>query len=109
METGTNIIKNGQIIRSSKNLRTMRDYARVSPVVRIESCDIGNMQEEYNCRYNGTVRVLYADGAESRANFASYHIMIDWIRNRRSWKSAQHIMQGPNMGYLTKPGIIAGK
>lgn len=107
MEYGTNIIKNGCIIRSSKNLRAMRDYARVSPVVRIESCDIGAMQPDGH-RYNGTVRVIYADGAESRANFRSYHIMIDWIRNRRSWRSAEHVMQGPNMGYLSKPGVISG-
>ena len=109
METGVRIVKNGKIIRKSKNLRAMRDYARISPVVRVESCDIGEMDNRYNCRYNGTIRVIYADGAESRAQFISYHIMIDWIRNRRSWKNAVHIMQGPDIGYLTKPGIIAGK
>ena len=108
MDYGTNIIKDGRIIRTSKNLRAMRDYARVSQVVRIESCDIGAPDPAHNCRPNGTVRVIYADGAESRANFASYHIMIDWVRNRRSWRNAQHIMQGPDVGYLTKPGIIAG-
>lgn len=107
METGTNIIKGGQIIRKSRNLRAMRDYARVSPVVRIESCDIGAMQAD-GVRYSGTVRVIYADGAESRANFRSYGVMIDWIRNRRTWRGAAHVMQGPNMGYLTKPGTIAG-
>lgn len=99
----TNIIKNGQIIRTSKNLRGMRDYARVSPVVRIESSPVLGHD------VRGTFRVIYADGAESRANFASYNIMIDFIRNRRTWRSAKHVMQGPDMGYLTKPGIIAGK
>ena len=107
MEHGTNIIKDGKIIHKSKNLRAMRDYARVSPVVRIESCDIGAMQPD-GCRYSGTVRVIYEDGAESRANFASYHIMVDWIRDRRTWRNAKHVMQGPDVGYLTKPGIIAG-
>lgn len=107
MEYRTNIIKGGRIIRTSKNLRAMRDYARVSPVARIESCDIGTLKPD-GTRVNGTVRVIYADGAESRANFESYHIMIDWLRCRRSWCSAKHIMQGPDVGYLTKPGIIAG-
>lgn len=97
---GTSIIKSGQIVHTSHNLRAMRDYARVSRVVRIESCPINN-------GVCGTVRVVYADGAESRANFCSYRIMIDWIRNRRSWRSAEHIMQGPDVGYLTKPGLIA--
>lgn len=100
MDTRTNIIKGGQIIRTSRNLRGLLDYARVSPVVRLESCPIGST--------SGTVRVFFADGAESRANFRSYHIMIDWLRARRSWRSAEHIMQGPDVGYLTKPGIIAG-
>jgi hypothetical protein len=108
METGTNIIKCGRIIRTSRNLRGIVDYARVSPVARIESCDIGAMQPE-GTRYSGTVRILFKDGAESRANFRSYHIMIDWIRNRRSWRGAKHVMQGPDMGYLSKPGIIAGQ
>lgn len=97
----TNIIKNGQIIRTSKNLRGMRDYARVSPVVRIESTPIAD-------GVMGTMRVFYADGAECRANFNSYSIMIDFIRNRRTWRSAKHIMQGPDIGYLTVPGVIAG-
>lgn len=101
METGTNIVKNGKIIHTSKNLWGILDYARKSPVVRIESCRIGDV--------SGTVRVLYKDGAESRANFRSYHIMIDWIRNRKSWKTVKHVMQDENIGYLTKPGIIAGK
>ena len=100
METSTQIIKNGQIIRTSRNLRGIVDYARVSPVVRVESCPIGAM--------SGTVRVFFKDGAESRANFRSYHIMIDWIRGRRTWRAARHVTQGPNVGYLTKPGIIAG-
>lgn len=101
MEYGTNIIKDGKIIRTSKNLRAMRDYARVSPVVRIDSSPI-------NDSHCGTMRVIYADSAESLAYFRSYHIMIDFIRNRRSWRGAEHIMHGPDMGYFTKPGIIAG-
>lgn len=100
METSTRVIKNGQIIRTSKNLRGMRDYARVSPVVHIESAVLGDV--------SGTMRVFYADGAESRANFRSYKIMIDFIRNRRTWRNARHVMQGPDIGYLTKPGVIAG-
>lgn len=102
MQTRTNIIKAGQVIRTSRNLRGMLDYARISPVVRIESTPI-------NEGHNGSMRVFYADGAECLAHFRSYEIMIDFIRNRRSWKSAKHVMQGPDMGYLTKPGIIAGK
>ena len=97
---GTNIVKNGVIIRTSKNLRGMRDYARLSPAARVECTPQGKV--------NGALRVLYADGAESKAHFASYHIMIDFVRNRRSWRSAEIVIYGDNMGYFTKPGIIAG-
>lgn len=100
MEFGTIIIKEGRIIRQSQNLRGMLDYARVSPVVQIESCRLGKV--------SGALRVIYKDGAESSATFRSYHIMIDFIRDRRSWRTALHIMQNENIGYLTKPGIIAG-
>lgn len=100
MEFGTSIIKDGRIIHQSQNLRGMREYARVSPVVQIESCRVGEA--------SGALRVIYKDGAESMATFRSYHIMIDFIRDRRTWKTALHIMQNENIGYLTKPGIIAG-
>ena len=100
MELGTSIIKDGHVIRQSKNLRGMRDYARVSPVVQIESSRLGKV--------SGALRVIYKDGVESMATFRSYHIMIDFIRDRRSWRTALHIMQNENIGYLTKPGIIAG-
>lgn len=93
----------GRIVRTSKNLRGMRDYGRVSPVAIVQSeIDPSNTTR-------GILRVTYANGCSSIASFASYHVMVDWIRNRRSWCSAKHIMQGPDMGYLTKPGIIAGK
>lgn len=96
----TNIEKCGQIIRRSKNLRGMQDYARVSPVRRVELSPAGKV--------NGRLRVLYADGASSSAHFASYHIMVDFVRNRRTWRTAEIVFYGENMGYLTKPGIIAG-
>ena len=96
----TNIEKNGQIIHRSKNLRGMLDYARISPVIRAELTPVGKV--------NGRLRVIYADGASSSAHFASYHIAVDFVRNRRSWKKAEIFYYGGDMGYLTKPGVIAG-
>ncbi len=92
----------GAIVRTSKNLRGMRDYARVSPVAKVEtSRDPAN-----NVR--GVLRVTYSDGCYSIASFAGYHIMIDFVRNRRTWRNAEHILKNEDVGYLTKPGIIAG-
>lgn len=100
MDTTTKIVKDNAVIRTSRNLRGLTDYASVSPVVRVTSCPVRNV--------SGAIRVTYKDGAEGYGNFRSYHVMIDWIRNRRTWRAAKHDMIGPDMGYLTKPGIIAG-
>lgn len=94
------ITHTARVIRRSKNLRGLLDYARVSRVVRVELTPFAKV--------NGSLRVFYADGAIGRANFASFHIMVDWVRNRRSWRGAQIVNYGDDIGYLTKPGVIAG-
>ena len=97
---GTCIINpKNEVIRTSRNLRAMRDYARVSPVRSVR------LEKDGACR--GLLWVSYVDGCRSGASFASYHIMVDWVRARRSWRGAI-ITMPENMGYLTKPGIIAG-
>jgi len=90
----------GSILRTSKNLRGMRDYARVSPVAIVET-----KYDPLNT-YRGLLRVTYENGNYSIASFASYHIMIDFVRNRRTWKNAKRVHNGPDIGYLTKPGVI---
>lgn len=99
---GTTIVDvSGRIIRNSKNLRAMRDYARVSPVARV-------ITRKGKNPHNGTLTVIYQDGATSSAHFASHSIMIDFVRNRRSWRNAEFLHMDGQMGYLTKPGTIAG-
>jgi hypothetical protein len=78
-----NIIKAGRIVRTSKNLRGVLDYARVSPVRRVETTPLPAGA--------GSLRVLYRDGAETRANFASYEVMLDWVKRRRSWAGAAFV------------------
>lgn len=97
---GTQVEKNGQIIRTSRNLRGVLEYARVSYPKRIELTPQG--------KCNGRLRVIFSDGAVTSAHFASYNIMVDWVRNRISWRGVETIFYGDNMGYLTKPGIIGG-
>ena len=93
---------NNDTLRTSKNLRGMLDYARVSPVATIET------KRDPANTVRGVLRVTYSNGCYSIASFASYGIMIDWVRNRRLWRVAVHTMQNENMGYFTKPGTIAG-
>ena len=97
------IDKNGQILHRSKNLRGMRDYARIAPVSRVE---LTPYRLTAWGREAGIVRVIYENGATSSAFFKSYAIAVDWVRNRRTWQNADIIFYGGDIGYLTKPGII---
>jgi hypothetical protein len=97
------IMKEGACVARSRNLRGILDYARRSPVAHIET----SMGYD-GSPVRGLVLVKYADGAHCLTDFASYHIMIDWLRGRRSWRGATWTHRGEDMGYLTQPGIIAG-
>lgn len=92
----------GRVLRESRNLRGMRDYARVSPVRKVQT------ERDPHNPVRGILRVFYADGAHSQASFASHAIMIDFVRNRRTWRGAEFVHVDGVMGYLTKPGVIAG-
>jgi hypothetical protein len=83
MQYGTEISLGGRIIRKSKNLRGMRDYARIARVVRVfaNPCPKNT--------YNGKLQVVYANGAVSCAHFADYTCMLEWLANRRSWRTAK--------------------
>lgn len=98
------VILNGRIIRRSRNLRGMRDYAQVSPVAKIET----RKTKEHDRDPRGMLRVTYANGATCHALFNSHAIMIDFIRNRRTWRGAEIEHADGDMGYLTRPGVIAG-
>lgn len=102
MTYGTAVIKNGAIVKRSKNLRGMLDYSRVSPVVRVAT------MRNKDLPVRGDLLVEYLNGAYCSASFASYHIMIDFVRNRRGWRGADIKHQNEDIGYLSKPGVIAG-
>lgn len=65
-------------VSRSRNLRGLLEYGRKHQVEKIES-----RPDPLNV-VRGELRVTYANGAQGFASFSSYHIMIDWIRNRRS-------------------------
>lgn len=90
-----------RVIRVSRNLRGMLEYARVSPV----ACVITRKGETAG---SGLLTVVYANGCLSQAQFNSHAIMIDFVRNRRSWRAAEFRHQNGTVGYLSKPGIING-
>ncbi len=92
----------GEIVMASRNLACTGRYARRSPVAFVVS-----MKDPNNhCR--GLMQVGFLDGCICTASFASYHIMIDWIRERRMFRDVTHHRMHEDIGYLTKPGLIAG-
>lgn len=93
-----------RIVSRSRNLRGMRDYARVSPV----ACVVCRMRRGHPNDPGGHLWVRYDNGATCETDFASYNIMVDFVRKRRSWRGADFRYLDGNVGYLTSPGIIAG-
>jgi len=92
----------GRVIRFSRNLRGLTEYSRVDPVARVITRKCDQLPER------GELTVIYASGAIARASFASFHIMIDYVRNRRTWRRAEFRHLDGNIGYLSKPGVVAG-
>ena len=85
----TYIMHGGVTVSRTRNLRGLLDYARKSKVATVES-----RVDPLN-HVRGELRVTYLNGAQGFASFASYNIMVDWIRARRSWRTAKYVMQGP--------------
>lgn len=104
MNYSTTVYLAGVPVRSSRNLRGARDYARVSPVARAD-CEKRNAHDNDPA---GILYITYANGATCAADFSSYRIMVDFVRTRRSWKGAAIRYLGGDVGYLTRPGLIAG-
>lgn len=101
-EGSTYVTFQGVTVAKSRNLRGIRDYARKSPVIKVETRKCIDLPE---C---GELRITYANGAQGFAFFRSHGIMIDFLRNRRSWRNVEFVHLDGNMGYLTKPGEIVG-
>lgn len=102
-EGETYIVLNGATVKRSKNLRGLLDYSRKAKPVKVET------RKDPSLPVCGQLRVTYNDGAIGHAFFRSYEIMIDWVRGRRSFRRIEVTHKDGDVGYLTKPGIIAGK
>lgn len=90
----------------SRNLRGLVDYARKYRVV----CIITRKEMTADTYARGELRVVFSDGGIGDASFASFEIMIDWVRNRRTWRERGAVVRNIDtpMGYLTQPGTLAG-
>lgn len=76
----------GRIVKRSKNLRGIPEYARISPVARVELIELPESR--------GSLRVIFQNGAVTRSIFESYSIMCGWVRARRSWNDYKLFVNG---------------
>lgn len=97
----------GEVLHRSKNLRAMLRYADWKEGRGVKQVD-ARKRNGYENDPAGVLTVLYRNGATCTAAFASYNIMVDFVRKRRSWVRAAITYHDGDMGYLTKPGTIAG-
>jgi len=86
---GTIVYLRGYEVMQSRNLRAMRDYARVSPVARVET------RPNSANPFNGVLSVTYANGAGCVAHFADYSVLLEWVGNRRTWRNAEWHVSPP--------------
>jgi hypothetical protein len=76
------ILKGRTVAYTSRNLRGLLDHARrAGPPVRVTLRQTHPMTDSQPF----TMRVLYPDGAEGVARWASWRVAGDWMRARRSW------------------------
>lgn len=86
---------NGDVIRRSKNLRGLREHARLHGVAAVSVNDTDgrfyHLHEWRNAvEYDGDIRryeytVTFANGDIGRDFFADWRIAADFTANRRSW------------------------
>lgn len=77
----------GAVIHRSRNLRGVLDHARRAGLRSVHAYP--------SARGQGLLGVTFADGAQCRVRFASYAVLCDWLRARRSWAGARRIAGGP--------------
>jgi hypothetical protein len=82
---GTNIIKAGQVVSRSKNLRGLLTYNRRAHVVRVE------IKRDDSNPFNGRLFVTYADGATCSAFFSDFRVLVSWVERRRIFKNAEMV------------------
>lgn len=84
------ILKNGEVVSTSKNLRGIFRYR--SPVKAAYALtEPDNTGLEWPTCTRGVLAVAWHDKAESIISFASHKVLVEFLNNRRSWKGVRHI------------------
>lgn len=72
-----------RLVKSSRNLRGILDYARISPVERVDCQRL--LSESPGGPQFYPVTFFYDNGAIGQADFQDWRVLVDWIKARRSW------------------------
>lgn len=89
------ISKDGVIVKRSRNLRGVLDYARQHPVIKAE-IDYVETSGGY------LVKFYYWDNAASQSNWADADVARCWVYDRLSWGKPVKADKTVNKGILTK-------
>lgn len=76
------IHRNCALVKRSRNLRGILDYARVSPV---QSIDCQRLISETSDARLYSVTFLYDNGAIGESDWNDWRVLVHWIKARRSW------------------------
>lgn len=105
-----------EVIHRSRNLRGLRDYARISPVVGVEVRDTDGRALELHRELTRTGEerpyrryeylVQYRNGSIGRDFFADWRVAADFTANRRTWRT--HIDLGGRRKALEVDSDVPG-
>ena len=73
----------GKPIRHSRNLRGITDHVRRAGLILAVAYPVEHGR--------GDLLVFFGDGATCHADFASYAVLCDWLRARRSWRGSRSL------------------
>lgn len=82
-------------LHRSRNLRGLLDYAR-RPHVWVAAVSIAPLPAR-----GGSLEVRYSDGSVGTDQFASFSVLCDWLRARRSWHGAELFVNSTACGTLS--------
>lgn len=97
MET---IFLNGKLVKSSRNLRGVRDYARFNSIDTIEINSLPNGAE---------LLIEFDNRARYITVFADFSVLKDWIRKWKSAEGAKLQVNGKAVGTVGKTNSFLAK
>jgi hypothetical protein len=89
--------RDGSIIGRSRNLAGIRKYVggRSAPIIKI--LDVSHVGQ-----WDGMLSIMFEDGTSFQTEFASYSVMVDFVRRWRNVHGAPLTIDGASAGVVSK-------